>query len=213
MTVFPVGQARSVERQSGGWERRREVMTAALEDIALRMFAERGYESVSYEDIAEVAGVSARTIYRYFPTKPDFLLAQPRRSLKIIEETLGSVGHSDQPLDDVIETMIMLSNEFHESLDSVILWYQAVHGAPEIESRIRGEQAAAWERLLVAFCADALDLDRDDVGAYVVAVTISAFNQSVVRYWVEGGGREELEGLYRRALIGLHRSFRTDLAT
>jgi AcrR family transcriptional regulator len=183
-------------------------MMADIEAIAVRLFAELGYENVSYDHIAKEAGTSVRTVYRYFPTKGDFLLAMPRRELRLVEEALQRAGHSSHPMDDVIEVMIALSNEYHDTLDLVVLWHKAVRGAPEIESRSRGEQALGLERLLVEFCATALDLDDDDVAAHAVAVTIAAFNQSVARFWLERGGQGDLEELYRRALVGLHRSFR-----
>ena len=54
-------------------------MEAELERIALDLFIEHGYRNVSVEQIAEVAGVSARTFYRYFAAKDDLLTVLPRR--------------------------------------------------------------------------------------------------------------------------------------
>jgi len=50
-----------------------------LESIALELFAEQGFKGVTVDDIAVVAGSSARTLFRYFPGKEDFLLGYPRR--------------------------------------------------------------------------------------------------------------------------------------
>jgi AcrR family transcriptional regulator len=41
----------------------------ALRDAALKLFASKGYDATSTEEIAEKAGVSARTFFRYYPTK------------------------------------------------------------------------------------------------------------------------------------------------
>lgn len=46
-----------------------------LYDTALRLVAERGYESTTLRDIAAAAGVSVGLLYRYFPTKHAVLLA------------------------------------------------------------------------------------------------------------------------------------------
>ena len=40
---------------------------------ATRLFAERGYESTSVNDVASRAGVSVGTLYKYFPDKPALL--------------------------------------------------------------------------------------------------------------------------------------------
>lgn len=50
-------------------ERRKAQTRREIAETALGLFARDGYESVSAEAIAEEAGVSLRTFYRYFPTK------------------------------------------------------------------------------------------------------------------------------------------------
>ena len=43
----------------------------AIADTALRLFVERGFERVKIAEVAEAAGVSAKTVFNYFPTKED----------------------------------------------------------------------------------------------------------------------------------------------
>jgi TetR/AcrR family fatty acid metabolism transcriptional regulator len=42
-------------------------------EVATRLFAERGYEAASVNDVAREAGVSVGALYKYFPDKPALL--------------------------------------------------------------------------------------------------------------------------------------------
>jgi TetR/AcrR family transcriptional regulator, regulator of mycofactocin system len=50
-------------------EEHKRLTRAALEEAALALFARNGYEQTTVEEIAEAAGVSVRTFFRYFSGK------------------------------------------------------------------------------------------------------------------------------------------------
>ena len=50
-------------------QRRREFTADEIERVAIELFAVRGFDTVTVDEIAEAAGISARTFFRYFPTK------------------------------------------------------------------------------------------------------------------------------------------------
>ena len=85
-------------KADSGWDRRRRALLGTYERVGLELFAERGFRGVTYDDIADAAGVSARTLFRYFPTKDDFLLALPRRGLELSVQAIGALAPSDTPL-------------------------------------------------------------------------------------------------------------------
>lgn len=45
----------------------------AIAHLALRLFAENGYERTSMEDIAGAAGIGRKSLYRYFSSKADLV--------------------------------------------------------------------------------------------------------------------------------------------
>jgi AcrR family transcriptional regulator len=53
--------------------RRRRLLREEIERIAIRLFVERGYDAVSVDDIADEAGMSGRTFFRYYATKDEIL--------------------------------------------------------------------------------------------------------------------------------------------
>ncbi|GAA1947917.1 TetR family transcriptional regulator [Kitasatospora viridis] len=70
-------------------DRRRAATQLEIATAAAELFAERGAEATTAEDIARAAGVALRTFYRYFRTKEEavapLLAAGGRRWLALIE--------------------------------------------------------------------------------------------------------------------------------
>ncbi|MFD6065778.1 TetR/AcrR family transcriptional regulator [Amycolatopsis lurida] len=55
-------------------DRQRAETRLLLQEHAIRLFTEAGYDATTVADVAAAAGVSAMTVYRHFPTKEDLVL-------------------------------------------------------------------------------------------------------------------------------------------
>lgn len=58
----------------GLWSRTRQAAFAEVAEIAMNLFLERGFEATTFDDIAAAAGISRRSLFRYFGTKEDLVL-------------------------------------------------------------------------------------------------------------------------------------------
>lgn len=63
-------------RAVGLRERTRRAVQAELIDVAQRLFVEQGYENTTIEQIADQAGISKRSFFRYFANKEAVVLAK-----------------------------------------------------------------------------------------------------------------------------------------
>ncbi|GAB1821248.1 TetR/AcrR family transcriptional regulator [Herbidospora sp. RD11066] len=55
-------------------ERKKEKTRRTIQEHALRLFAEQGYDATTIEQIADAAEISPSTLFRYFPTKEDIVV-------------------------------------------------------------------------------------------------------------------------------------------
>ncbi len=55
-------------------ERKKRLAQATIEEAALRLFQQQGYEQTSIQDIADAVMMSSRTFFRYFASKEEVLI-------------------------------------------------------------------------------------------------------------------------------------------
>jgi AcrR family transcriptional regulator len=69
----------SHKRTSGLRSQQKFIRHRNIVRAAERLFSRKGYETTAMEDVARAAGLAVGTIYNYFPSKTDLLLAIVRR--------------------------------------------------------------------------------------------------------------------------------------
>jgi AcrR family transcriptional regulator len=75
---------------------RKPVVTAAqIEAVALQLWSKHGFHEVSVADIAADVGVTARTIFRRYPTKADIVWGPLTASFQILTDTLMKSSPQD----------------------------------------------------------------------------------------------------------------------
>ncbi|MFF2496257.1 TetR family transcriptional regulator [Agromyces sp. NPDC058064] len=79
-----------------------EVDPEALAAAALALFDERGFDEVTMAEVADAAGVSRRTLFRYYPSKPDLVWGGFDEAIARFEASLaasrgGAEGRSASP--------------------------------------------------------------------------------------------------------------------
>src|SRR5687767_11738816 len=70
-------------------QRNRERARDEVARVAVRLFDRRGFDAVSVDEIARRAGVSRRTLFRYFPSKEDLVFHGHDRLVGRLRELLA----------------------------------------------------------------------------------------------------------------------------
>jgi AcrR family transcriptional regulator len=125
---------------------RRAIQTVdAVLDAVLRILKREGFDAVSTNRIAEVAGVSIGSLYQYFPDKRAIFVALHRRHIEEIDGIIGAtfVEHAASPLDDLVRALIEAMLDAHSTEPELfeLLQTQIPHRAEESQdfaSRLHG---------------------------------------------------------------------------
>src|SRR6201986_4874498 len=94
--------------------RRRSTTPHHITDVALRLFADRGFAEVSVDDVAQAAGIARRTLFRYYASKNAIPWGDFDAHLKHLRELLDRVD-PDMPLGEALRTALLSFNTFDES--------------------------------------------------------------------------------------------------
>jgi AcrR family transcriptional regulator len=84
--------------------------TAKILDATLHLLAERGYERLTIEGVAERAGVNKTTIYRWWPSKAA-LLGAALIDAPLLRFAVPDTGSLHGDLEALIETLVELLTE------------------------------------------------------------------------------------------------------
>jgi AcrR family transcriptional regulator len=162
--------------------RRRQQLVAEIQQAAHRLFADRGFDEVTTEEIAAAAGVSLSTYYRYAPTK-EGLLIEP-----VVAAVSGVVARfAERPFDEplphaLISAIIKATLSFDD--ENVRTWRQAVLTAPMVLSRA-SLMADEDRNQLVKLVAQRMDADAaQDKRPVLLVHTMLATSQFVFLDWL-----------------------------
>lgn len=157
---------------------------AEIEQVAFRLFAERGFDGTTLDAIAEGVGVSRRTLFRYFASKNDIPWGQFDRTLEHFRELLDAMP-ADLPLHEAVHRGVVEFNRFpddanpsHRERMRLILQTPAL----QAHSVLRYGQ---WRKVIEGYVAARLPCHDDAlvprmVGHVALALAITAYETWLV---------------------------------
>lgn len=141
---------------------------AELEQVALELFTRDGFAATTVDRVAQAAGISRRTFFRYFDSKNDVVWGDFDAGLQAMEQRLAAVP-DDVPLLQGLADAVVRFNALpagavaaHRQRMSLILQVPAL----QAHSTLR---YAAWRDVVARFAAHRLALPVDALPPQLVA--------------------------------------------
>ncbi|MBB2975641.1 AcrR family transcriptional regulator [Microbacterium endophyticum] len=149
---------------------------------ALALFAERGFEATSVDQIAQSAGISRSTFFRQFGGKDDVIFADHEVLLTQLREFLDSPH--ENPWLAVCDACLHVFENFAAAPELARRRYAVVRGVPSLRDR-EITTVFRYERLFDEYLRRALPgLDPLDSVSFAAAVT--AVHNHVLRRLLRG---------------------------
>lgn len=124
-----------------------EVKYNRLMEKAESLFIEYGYKSVSMNQIAEAAGISKMTIYKYFPTKEELFMSVLQllmdKSYDYIDDRLKNIEGIIEKIDELLKYGIESSRNYS------LVFYKDIMDNPIISAKVLQEKKRKSKEIFI----------------------------------------------------------------
>lgn len=154
----------------------------ALELIALRLFADQGFDNTTIEQISAEAGVSKRTFFRYFSSKASVLWSEFDSEVGTIRTALAGVP-AEVPMMDAIRQAVVAANHYSAAdVPELRMRMNLIGSVPALQSSA-AVHYDAWERAISDFAAARLGQPAESLYPLVIGRTTLAACRAAYDRW------------------------------
>ncbi|WAE70924.1 TetR family transcriptional regulator [Streptomonospora nanhaiensis] len=158
-----------------------------LEQAALELFTDHGYDNVTVARIAERAGITRRSFFRYFPDKREVLFGGSERLSAAVAQAVLAADADDAPVTAVFSAFSQVGARLADYVDHAAERRAVIETSPDLQEGDRTKLAD-----LAGAVGDALVQRGVEPGsARIVARVAAVFYQEAFERWVDAGGEEE----------------------
>jgi AcrR family transcriptional regulator len=135
-------------------------MRAEVAVVALELFAERGFDSTTVDDIARAAGMSRTSFFRYFPTKEDVVLGHLDELGRLIARTLAERPAEEDPWETLRAGFHSVYETGRSAPQQALGLGRMLQETPSLKARHQ-EKQACWQDLFIPEIATRLGIPDD----------------------------------------------------
>jgi mycofactocin system transcriptional regulator len=163
--------------------RRRSTTPHHITDVAIELFVARGFADVSVDDVAHAAGISRRTLFRYYASKNAIPWGDFDTHLAHLRDLLDNIDPR-VPLGEALRAALLAFNTFdasetvrHRQRMRVILQ------TAELQA-YSITMYAGWRAVIAGFVARRSDCKTTDLLPQTVAWTMLGVALSAYEHWL-----------------------------
>ena len=183
----------SYDEGMGRWEPNAR---GRLEQAALKLYVERGFEQTTVAEIAKLAGLTERTFFRYFADKREVLFWGARAFQELIVGSVAAAPDTAAPIDAVAAALEAAGAALQERPYSARQRQTVIAANAELQERELNKMAS-----LASEISDALrQRGVKDLAASVAAEAGIAVFRIAFERWINGDGPGDLPQHIREAL-------------
>ena len=179
-------------------DRRKRRTAEAIVAAALELFAERGFERTTVDQIAAAADISRRTFFRYFADKEELFFAEDERLLEVVEGTLDAAPPGEPVLELARRATRALAARSTADPQRRLARERLIAATPALQAR-RLAKNLRWEQ---AIAARLVERGAGEQEALLVPKLAMACFQTAYERWVRDPGRD-LPGLVDESFAAL----------
>ena len=189
---------------SGRRARKKQRTRDDLVAAAITLFAERGFDETTTEDIAEVADVSQRTFFRHFPSKEAVLYGDDEALESAFREAIGARPAGEGAVLAVAAALRTLTEFYAADRERTFLQAKLAATYPSVSAYSRAVVQRNLERVVIEALAERMGVDpvADPRPEVIAGAALSALRVAL-RQWVAADGRTDLLELASNALTSM----------
>jgi AcrR family transcriptional regulator len=178
--------------------RKQELVRTAILDAAIALFEKKGFYQTDVAEIAEAAGISKRSFFRYFATKDDLLARSILEYGAVLVAAIRSAPPDSTDLEVIHQTLLagVRFNEQPEARARQLIAISTSH--PTARQAYLSRKHLVEDTIAEAFASRAQSATRNDLRVRLLAgITLALMNATIGAWFL--GEEETLEGAAKQA--------------
>lgn len=165
--------------------RKRQLVRDAIYDAAIELFAKNGFDETTVEEVAEAAGISRRSFFRYFESKDDLLALNTVNCGEVLCQTVKSSPAVMAPL-EVVREAVLAGGRFTESQEHTRQIIEIAQRSPNARQAHLSRLMEVEDKLAAAFSARMRGTNPFSLKALLLAGLTMLIGNTATASWYLG---------------------------